>query len=358
MPCVHVVAATTHHNPHFACATKEELPEGKAGNWSNVKIREATAPFFLAMQATIWRCAPAQLAHRSVLRSCHNNGRRRPLSSSSTSHRSHNYRTKSNEKYPLPAPLRHDNALMNSPRKTIGGLSLSQVAGHTSFVFAIAAFSVKDILDLRCLAISSTSLAMIFQYYRPTPLVIPLKWNVFVLGINAFMATSLYLERRDAENMSLDMKELYVSGDFKRRGFSNVEFNKLFSLATRRELKPGKVLMYEGKQNTTIYYLVGGKVDIMSGKRRLANIEDSFIGEMSFLDVLSGEDVASAKSTADVVVGAEGATVYEWDFDALQEYLDDQHEVKNAFSAYISHDLREKLRESNVKMIKRHFTIR
>ena len=116
--------------------------------------------------------------------------------------------------------------------------------------------------------------------------------------------------------------------------------------------------MYEGKQNTTIYYLVSGKVDIMSGKRRLANIEDSFIGEMSFLDVLSGEDVASTKSTADVVVGAEGATVYEWDFDALQEYLDDQHEVKNAFSAYISHDLREKLRESNVKMIKRHFTIR
>ena len=80
--------------------------------------------------------------------------------------------------------------------------------------------------------------------------------------------------------------------------------------------------------------------------------------EMSFLDVLSGEDAASAKSTADVVVGAEGAIVYEWEFGALQEFFDDQHEVKNAFSAYISHDLREKLRESNVKMIKRHFTIR
>ena len=248
---------------------------------------------------------------------------------------------------------------MNSPRAFIGGLSLSQVAGHTSFVFAIAAFSVKDMLDLRCLAISSTSIAMIFQYYRPTPLVIPLKWNVFVLGINAFMATSLYLERRDADQMSDDMKELYVSGEFERRGFSNVEFNKLFSLAKRRELKPGEVLMYEGKQNTKIYFLVGGKVDIKSGKRRLANIDDSkFIGEMSFLDVLSGEDAASAKSTADVVVGAEGAIVYEWEFGALQEFFDDQHEVKNAFSAYISHDLREKLRESNVKMIKRHFTIR
>ena len=171
------------------------------------------APFHRAMQAIIWRCSPTQLTHRSVLRSCHNkNGSRRPLSSSSssTSHRSPDYRTKSNEKYHLPAPFRHDNALMNTPRGFIGGLSLSQVAGHTPFVFAVAAFSVKDMLDLRCLAFSSTSLAMIFQYYRPTPLVIPLKWNVFVLGINAFMATSLYLERRDADQMNDEMKQLYV----------------------------------------------------------------------------------------------------------------------------------------------------
>ena len=233
------------------------------------------------------------------------------------------------------------------------------MAGHTSFVFAIAAFSVKDILDLRCLAMSSTSLAMIFQYYRPTPLVIPLKWNVFVLGINAFMATSLYLERRDAENMNDDMKELFISGDFERRGFSNVEFNKLFSLAKRRELKAGEVIMHEGKPNSQMYFLVGGSVDIRSGNRRLASIDDTkFIGEMSFLDVLSGEDPASAKSTADVVVGVEGAAVYEWDFGALQSYLEDQHEVKNAFSAYIGHDLREKLRDTNVKMLKRQFTIR
>jgi len=247
---------------------------------------------------------------------------------------------------------------MNSPRNLIGGLSLSQMAGHTSFVFAIAAFSVKDILDLRCLAISSTSLAMMFQYYRPTPLVIPLQWNVFVLGINAFMATSLYLERRDAENMSDDMTELFLAGEFKRRGFNKVEFIKLLSLAKRREFKAGEVLMYEGQTNTKMYLLEGGSVDVKSGDRRLASIEDNkFIGEMSFLDVLSDEDAASAKSTANVVVGAAGATVYEWDFGDLQSYLEDQHEVKNAFSAYISYDLREKLRDANIKMVKRHSTV-
>ena len=254
--------------------------------------------------------------------------------------------------------LRHDSELMNSPRGIFDSLSLSQLAGHTSFVFAITAFSVKDMLDLRCLAMSSTSLAMIFQYYRPKPLIIPLKWNVLVLGINAFMATSLYLERRNAENMSDDMRELFVSGDFKRRGFSKVEYIKLFSLAKRRQLKAREVLMHEGQQNTKMYFVVGGTVDVKSGKRRLASISDAkFIGEMSFLDVLSDEGVASAKSTADVVVGDEGATVYEWDFSTLQGYLDDQHEVKNAFSAYISYDLREKLRDTNIKMIQRQFTV-
>ena len=87
-----------------------------------------------------------------------------------------------------PSLLCHHSTLMNKERKHLNNSSLSQAAGHVSFVMAISAFAATDILDLRCLAIGATSLSMVFQYYRPIPLSIPLKWNTLVLGINLFMA--------------------------------------------------------------------------------------------------------------------------------------------------------------------------
>ncbi len=260
-----------------------------------------------------------------------------------------------------PPLLRHDSTLMNKERKYLNNLSLSQVAGHVSFVMAISAFAATDILDLRCLAIGATSLSMIFQYYRPVPLKIPLQWNTLVLGINVFMASSLYIERKNAENMDAAMEEIYKEGRFERRGFSRVEFCKFFSISKRRYLKEGEKIITEGKENSSMYFMITGTLNVKSEGRQLATVTNNgFVGEMSFLDVLTDDEsngdnesrkTALSLATADVIVDRGGAVVYEWEFDELVQNLSKQREVANALQAYISIDLREKLKASNDNLI-------
>ena len=55
---------------------------------------------------------------------------------------------------------------------------------------------------------------------------------------------------------------------------------------------------------------------------------------------------SSNTATADAVVDTKGAVpvvAYCWDFDPLKNYLQGEREVRNALSAYMNHDLREKL---------------
>jgi hypothetical protein len=146
--------------------------------------------------------------------------------------------------------FRHDSIFMNKQKTYLNNLSLSQVAGHTSFIMSISAFAATDILDLRCLAISATSLSMVFQYYRPIPLKIPLQWNTLVLGINFIMASLLYIERKNADNMDPYMEQLYRQGNFGKRCFSRVEFCKLFSKSKyNQNLKEG------GRRDKEFYHV-------------------------------------------------------------------------------------------------------
>jgi len=292
---------------------------------------------------------------------------------------------------------------MNKPRSLIGNMSWSQSAGHASFVLAVSAYLTTDILDLRCMVIGATSLGMVFQYYTPIskPLRIPLYWNGLLLCINAFMASSLYYERHQAERMSPSMVQLYQDGMFGKRGFSRVEFCKLFQIAKQRHVTKGNVLIAEGKPNSKMFLLVDGKLVIECGGKQITSVSPhKFIGEMSFLEFLLNKEERKegavdnvccydngdeyeykyddenesyqayyrkeskqhdgkkgkeaslySLATAHVVVASQNALVYEWDFDKMCRHLEHHHEVANALQAYISHDLRLKLEESNIKLL-------
>mmetsp|Transcript_20193 Transcript_20193/g.26771 ORF Transcript_20193/g.26771 Transcript_20193/m.26771 type:complete len:97 (+) Transcript_20193:2-292(+) len=84
------------------------------------------------------------------------------------------------------------------------------------------------------------SLSMLFQYYRPQPLSIPLRWNSLFLAVNVIMVTQLYLERKEAEEfMGEELEDLFTVGLFEKRGFGRLEFWRLFRMARREELESG-----------------------------------------------------------------------------------------------------------------------
>ena len=145
--------------------------------------------------------------------------------------------------------FRNDNPWMVSKTIMPGSISLSEVAGHVSFVGVCIAYLNTDILMLRLLSMGSISLSIMFQYYRAIPLWIPIRWNTLLLGINSFMTGSLVLERQRANNMPQGMESIYRDGYFEKRGFSKVEFMRLFAVAKKVSLKQDTCLARDGHVN-------------------------------------------------------------------------------------------------------------
>lgn len=63
---------------------------------------------------------------------------------------------------------------------------------------------------------------------------------------------------------------------------------------------------------------------------------------------MDGDDATVHRATAHAVVEDDDAVVYEWDFSQLKTSLQKERAVSNALSAYINHDLRDKLVKAGV----------
>lgn len=201
---------------------------------------------------------------------------------------------------------------------------------------------MSDILALRVTSICATLLSLCFQYYRATPLWIPIRWNTVLLSINTVMVTMLYLERRRANHMSPELEVLYKEGKFERRGFSRVEFLRLQKLAETVTLPAGHVLVKQGQVKKSLHFIVDGQVRVSTNEGEVLAMLDKyhFIGEISLLSRIA-QDFDTAAS-ADVTL-VKNTTFLKWDFEKLEPYLKSDREVFNALSAYFNYDLTQKL---------------
>ena len=146
--------------------------------------------------------------------------------------------------------LDNTNPFWDSPRTFLGGMSLSELAGNASFLCAMGAFLNTDILVLRFLVMGGIALGVVFQYYYYH--LAGFQTDIFLFLVNAAMATALIMERRRAGQMSTELYELYRNGSFEKRGFSRVEFMKLFECGTKVELNAGDQIAREGLENTKL----------------------------------------------------------------------------------------------------------
>jgi len=281
--------------------------------------------------------------------------------------------------------------------------NLSTLCGHAAFIFMGAAYLTKDMFLLRTTAIGSITMSMIFQYYRPQPLIVPLRWNIVFLSINALMAAMLYQERKDAESMSDDLLFIYNDGDFIHRGFTKVDFYKLFSIAKKEKRKNMDYLKTQGSINDKMCYIVNGSARIVRNENdsglthTIGHVGNhDFTGEIDFMrytrtktrndkgnipvvvtsyglnegeenkehqlkveddtddinippsSLFDGKhDVPDHIATESIIIDSEeDVTVYVWDYQELKDYLAEHQCVSNSLFAYISHELIEKLEDA------------
>jgi CRP-like cAMP-binding protein len=191
--------------------------------------------------------------------------------------------------------------------------TLSNLAGHGSFLCLALAYMESDYLHLRMYAFTGVGLAMVFQYYREKPLWIPIRWNGLFLLINLFMIMTLMKEESDASNLTEEEKHLFKTL-FEKRGMRPVDYLHLISLAKRLEFHKTDKLVDEKKKNNRVYLVKKGKLSVYKNGQQVGHIStNQFVGAMSFLSwegALETSEAILAKQQRDHQISL-GASVKE-----------------------------------------------
>ena len=102
--------------------------------------------------------------------------------------------------------------------------SPSHVLLHLTFILTGVAYMSGDILQLRCVSMSSMLINLGLLICMPKPPKTPIFWTSFYVMINLIWSSSIYFERASAENMPPELQSLYTNGKFEERGQNSVEF--------------------------------------------------------------------------------------------------------------------------------------
>jgi CRP-like cAMP-binding protein len=209
----------------------------------------------------------------------------------------------------------------------IGGLI------NLSNVVFLVAYSVRDVLKLRILAVVGEGLTLPYYYFQNEKLWPPIFWGVAFMVVNVVRVVAAALERRPVV-LSDNEEKLY------RVAFSSIdkrEFLKLVSLARWIECSPGELIVEKGQHISEAIVVIGGDIEaILSGDSRMALRPGQLIGDVSAYSGLT--------SPADVVARGPG-TLAKWDLRHVREFTESRPELRANLLQIVSMDLAAKLRD-------------
>ena len=230
--------------------------------------------------------------------------------------------------------------------------TMAEAAGHGAFMALALSYAERDVLNLRVYACSGIILNILFQYYRATPLWIPLRWNFLFLLINSAMIGISLKERNEAEYVPEEMKRLYDTV-FKKLGMSKVDFMHMMKCAKMEKVEKGEFLVRRGGERDSLYLVQRGSFDVIRAGTKVAELrQGQFVGERSWKErnYSSSDQPPSSSSSSSTkvkgmndVVGKVESAVYRWTFADLDVMLAQEPGVALAFERLMSIDSTRKM---------------
>jgi hypothetical protein len=194
-------------------------------------------------------------------------------------------------------------------------LGISGLINLSNIVFLVA-FSVRDVLWLRILAIVGEGLTLPYYYFQGEKLWPPIVWGAAFMLVNAVRVVSTALERRPVV-LSDKEEQLYgvAFGSIDKR-----EFLKLVSLARWVDCSPGEVILEKGQHISEAIVVIEGDLEaIVSGNTRMTLRPGQLIGDVSAYSGLA--------SPADVVARGPGILA-KWDLRHVREFTASRPELR------------------------------
>lgn len=209
---------------------------------------------------------------------------------------------------------------------------INALVNFSNIVFLVA-FSVRDVLKLRVLAVLGEGLTLPYYYFQDEKLWTPIFWGAAFMVVNAVRIVAIALERRPVVLGDKEEK-LY------RAAFSTIdkrEFLRLVSLARWVECSPGEMVLEKGQQISEAIVLVSGDLEVILGnKTRMALRPGQLIGDVSAYSGLA--------SPVDVVARGPGILA-KWDLRHMREFTASRPELRANLLQIVSVDLAGKLRD-------------
>ena len=166
---------------------------------------------------------------------------------------------------------------------------------NVSNIVFLVAFSTRDVLVLRILALVGEGLILPYYYLQAETLWQPIFWSLAFMAVNAVRIVATVLERRPVI-LSEKEEQLY------RVAFSSVdkrEFLKLASLARWVDCSAGEVILEKGHPVCDAIVLISGEMEaILGGKSRMALRPGQLVGDGSAYSGLASPVDIVARSRA------------------------------------------------------------
>jgi len=202
---------------------------------------------------------------------------------------------------------------------------------HAANILLLAAYSVRDILWLRLFAVASSTIAMPYFLFQPTPLWAAFGWSVLFTGINLYQSWRLFRERRPVQ-LTREEEEVrrLVFKDLPPR-----EVLRVLSIGSWTDAETGERLIERGKSVDSLTLVVRGHVQVTR--------EGRVIGKMGPGEIVGSALLLSGAPAEVDAATAEPSRTVRWDAGTLERYLDAHPETRDAFQRHIARDLAGKL---------------
>ncbi len=202
---------------------------------------------------------------------------------------------------------------------------------HAANILLFLAYSVRDILWLRLLAVASALMAIPYFVLQPTPLWAPLGWSAVFAAINMFQSWRLFLERRPVK-LTAEEEEV------RRLVFRDLPPRKalqVLSIGSWETAKAGERFIEQGKCAESISLIVRGRVRITRN--------DRFLGELVAGNLIGSALLLSGVPADIDAVATETVRAIRWEMEMLQRYLGANPETRIIMQQHLAHDLAGKV---------------
>lgn len=206
------------------------------------------------------------------------------------------------------------------------------VIGHLSFAAAALSFLMKDIILLRVIAILSSLLGILYNFFAAAePLWLVIFWLSIFMIINLYQTITILFESRLVE---FSESELEIRNKFFEQLSLN-HFKKLINLGKYRTFPKATRIIKMNQDTPELKLIISGSVKIEQNNKILARLKaGSFIGEVSFMSGSKASANVSASEETDVI---------SWDQTSLRKLLVANPCLHLIFSEIINKDLSQKL---------------